>query len=232
MKALISILSVLSILLLVGCSTLEQESSPVAPEFNKLGSGTVTQEGTYSYLQCFNFVPVKSFSSTKSPGSVEVVIPLDKFPKVFMHMFAVLEYEDFKAPIKNNMIFIGKPLNNVFDLEGIQTNNLKNIKIYYYTPGNNGHGISPPYEYMTSFSELKINDWRDTGGELIIESDDWNTNISDTFIELEFGDLDSGNNVLTYIAKPSEQKISIPKFSKELITGLKVYALYDNLRVN
>ncbi|MGB5531064.1 MAG: hypothetical protein WBQ32_13950, partial [Ignavibacteriaceae bacterium] len=136
MKSLISILSVMFVLLLVGCSNLEQETSPVAPEMNKMVSEQMAPSTTYPFLQCFNSVPVKSFNSTKSPGTVEVIIATDKFPKIFTHMFAVLEYEDFRAPISNNMIFIGKPLTNVFELEGVQTNYLKNIKVYSYAPDN------------------------------------------------------------------------------------------------
>lgn len=232
MKSLISILSVLFILLLVGCSNLEQETSPVAPELNKMVSEQMVPSDTYPFLQCFNSVPVKSFNSVKSPGTIEVVIAPDKFPKVFMHMFAVLEYEDYKAPISNNLIFIGKPLTNVFELEGIETNYLKNIKVYSYMPDNNWKGINPPYGYLTSFAELKITDWNDTGVELIIYTDDWNANIDDTFIEVQFANLDGTNDVLTYIAKPSARKISVPKFRRETIIGLKMYALFNNLNAD
>ena len=82
MKSLISILSVMFVLLLVGCSNLEQETSPVAPEMNKMVSEQMAPSTTYPFLQCFNSVPVKSFNSTKSPGTVEVIIARDKFPKI------------------------------------------------------------------------------------------------------------------------------------------------------
>ena len=130
------------------------------------------------------------------------------------------------------MIFIGKPLTNVFELEGVQTNYLKNIKVYSYAPDNNWKGITPPYAYMTTFSELKITEWSDTGVELVIHTDEWNSNISDSFIELQFANGDGSENVLTFIAKPSARKIAIPKFRRETITGLKMYAIFDNLSAN
>ena len=230
MKALISILSLLFVLLLVGCSNLDQETLPVAPELNKMVSGQILESDNYPFLQCFNSVPVQSFNITKSPGSVEVVIAPNKFPKVFKHMFAVLEYEDFAEPATNSMVFIGKPLSNVFELKGIETSFLKNIKVYAYNPENNLIDIKPPYVYLTLFAEIKITEWNDTGDELLIYIDDWNANIGDTFIEIKFNNSDPSDYGLTFIAKPTSQIITVPKtFINETVTGLKMYSLFDNL---
>ncbi len=230
MKSMIAILSALFILLLAGCSNMEQESFPVAPELNKMVSEPLDPSGTYPYLQHFKFVPVESFHSSTTPGTIEVVIPSDKFPKIFNHMFAVLEYEDFKAPILNNMIFIGRPLTNVFNLNGIETKYLKNIKLYTYNSEDSWKGIAPPYNYMTSFHQLRITNWSDNGSALVIYTNDWSSNVSDTFLEIRYVNQSHGSeNILTYVAKPSAGKIAVPKIVKGTITGLKMYALFDDM---
>jgi hypothetical protein len=153
------------------------------------------------------------------------VISPDNFPKFFMHMFAVIEYKDFGLPLKDQLIFIGRPQTNVIVLNNFSIRNIESVKVYAYIPGNNGHSINQPYDYLTVFKELKIETWSDQQGEIKIITGEWLPNLSDTFIELEIlhPSQDRSSYVLTYISHPENGKITIPKFLKESISDIKMF---------
>ncbi len=228
MKRIITALLLTSVLFLVSCSDFEQESSPIAPEFQKVSSGNQITEGAYQYLQCLEFIPVQYFASTKTPGTVDIVISPDLFPKFFLHMYVVLEYKNIGLALSNKMIFVGKPNSNIIQLNGVHERSLTGVKVYVYVPGNHWQGISPPYNYLTSFEELTVNEWTVSNNQILIFSKDWNPNLSDTFIEFTFADKSRQNHVLTYIANPTAGKITLPKFMKDEITQIRMYGLFNN----
>lgn len=228
MKQIVSAFLLLFVLFLISCSNLEQESSPIAPELKKDGTGKINTDGAYDYLQCFNYIPVQSFKSTTTPGTIEIVISPDKFPKLFMHMFVALEYKEGGLPLRNNMIFVGKPNTNIIRVNGILEHTLKSVKVYAYIPNNDWKGITPPYNYLTSFEELVIDEWNISNNQILIYYGDWKPNLRDTFLELTIASSSKQNYLLTYIASPSEGKVIIPKFMKEKIIQIKSYGIFDD----
>lgn len=229
MKRIISALSLISILFLVSCSDFEQESSPIVPEFQKTSTNYEITSGTYEYLQCFDLIPVQSIQSSTTLGSIEIVISPKIFPKYFMHMFVMLEYKDSILPLRNSMIFVGKPNSNIIRIDGVNESSLKSVKVYAYIPKVDGKGISQPYNYLTSFQELTVTEWNVSNNEILIFTQDWSSSLGDTFIELTIAHPGSQNHVLTYIAKPMEGKLILPKFLKERITQVKMYGLFNYL---
>lgn len=233
MKSIISVLSVLFVLFFIGCSNLEQETSPIAPELQKSSFKSETQNGTYKYLQCFNLIPVQSFKSSKdagdikSVGTIEIVIAPENFPKFFKHMFVVLEYNNINRLAANNMLFIDRPKSNVFQLENVVTNELKNVKVYAYINDNDINGINPTYDYLTSFGEMTINNWNVSEDGIEIYTDDWNQGLGDTFVEFSVSNADYQSFVLTYIARPTNGKIVLPRFVKGLITQVKMFGFFN-----
>ena len=229
MKAIVLVLTALSILFLTGCSDLGQDSSPVTPDLQKVSSHQVTPNGTYEYLQSFAYVPVQSINSTKDPNSVEIIISPDKMPKFFLHMYVLIEYNDFAVPIEDKLIFVGKPTSNLIKLENIELKNLKSVKVYAYIPDLNGNGIAHPYNYLTKFEELEIEQWSSGNAEIIIITNEWKSNLADTFVELNVVNGDELNYVLAYIARPDHGKIVLPKFVKGTITEVKMYGHFNEV---
>ena len=232
MKSFISVLSLLFVLFFVSCSDMQQENSPIAPDFQKAGNDQLVLDGTYSYLQCFDFVPVYAIRTTKSPGTIDVVISPDKFPKYFMHMFVVLEYKNTTLPFTNKMIFVGKPKTNIIQLDNVEIKNLQSAKVYAYIPQVDWKGIQPPYNYLTIFDELVVDDWNVSDEEIVIYTDDWKANLSDTFVELTLSNQDQPSFVLTYISKPDNGKVTVPKFIKETIIKVKMYGFFNNNKID
>ena len=227
MKQIISFLAFVSILFLVSCSDIEQDSLPVVPEFQKTTPGYQNTNGTYEYLQCFEFIPVHSVQSSTTRGSIDIIISPQLFPKHFVHMFVALEFKNSGFPLQNKMIFVGKPSSNIIKLDDVNANTLKSVKVYAYIPGIDWRSITPPYNYLESFKELTVDEWNTNSNQLFIYTQDWTPNLSDTFVELTIGENGNKSQVLTYIAKPMEGKMFIPKITKERITQVKLYGIFN-----
>ena len=140
-------------------------------------------------------------------------------------MFVVLEYRNTGFPLTNEMIFVGKPNSNVIRLDGINEKNLNSVKVYAYIPGNDVNSISPPYNYLTSFEELTVDEWSSSNNQIVIITQDWNPNLGDTFVELTLESPGKQNHVLTYVAQPTTGTILLPKSSKDIVTQVRMYGI-------
>lgn len=231
MKAITIAFLAFFILFITSCSDFEQSTSPITPDADQIFKTNEVVNGTYNYLQCFRFVPVASINSSQLINSIEIVISPDNFPKSFLHMFVAIEYNDYALPLKDQLIFVGKPGTNVIILNNVSYNKIKSVKVYAYIPGVDSKGIVQPYNYLTKFNELEIAQWGVQGGEIQIVTEDWQPNLSDTFVQFELKIPDNNNPeyILTYISRPQTGKIILPKFLKESIKDVKMFGHFHEL---
>ena len=231
MKAIKLAFVALFVLFTTNCSDFEQSNSPIFPDTIQKPIVENDFQGAYQYLQCFQFIPVESINNTKSINSIEIVISPNKFPKYFIHMYILVEYHDYSSPLEDELIFVGKPPTNVIQLNDISVKNITSVKVYAYVPDADGKGICPPFDYLTSFKELDVEYWNVQPNEIQIVTEDWKSNLTDSFVQLELlrPDYDSPAYVLTYISRPDCGKIVLPKFLKESIKDVKIFGHFSEV---
>lgn len=204
MKTFIAICTISIAFLLMSCSNVEQDLSPVAPEIQKISAPEGT--GTFPYLTSFYSVPVKGFSALRDGEiEVEVVVGDLGWPKDVVHIYALLEYELQTVSSQNKMVFLEKPISNIFKLKGFNTVGLKNVKVYCYSPVSDIL-FEQPYPQQQSFNNIEIQ-WSANYKGIQILLSGTAGDLGDSFVEI----TTSEGSFVTFIDEPQSEKIFIPR---------------------
>lgn len=207
---------------LSSCSNVEQDYSPVAPEINKVSSLDLT--GSYNYLQTFYEIEVESFGS--SIGSADdtglhITCQEKYWPGDIQSAFIVLEYSNLFQPARDEMVVLEKPKSNVLVLPNVSAENLKSVRVYYYSSdiGTVPQGLPD----QTALENLKVGSWSTSGQSILVYTNDWTSAWSDCFVEIQL----KYKNVLVYVSTPDEKQIIVPMFGKMGVTGVKLFGLFQ-----
>ena len=214
MKSLLAIFTILSALMLMSCSNVEQDLSPVGPEMQKISAFDGT--GTYPYLTTFNFIPIESFTIVPGNDIIEVTVGSRGWSDNLKHIYIVLEYVSKTDPSADRMVYLEKPKSSTFKLDNLETEGLKDIKVYGYEPVSD-NSIQHPYFPQQSFNNIGIQ-WSANEKEIqiLIQGP-----IQDTFVEIT---NDEGTFV-TFIGVPDSKQIFIPNYGNPETTNVKLYCM-------
>ncbi|GBD89056.1 hypothetical protein BMS3Abin03_03002 [bacterium BMS3Abin03] len=207
MKLFILFISVLGILFFVSCSDLNQNSSPVSPDANKVSfsQGPILGDPFYySYLQEFEEEQVATFGGSKSNGIV-ITLEDSKAPDEIIHAFVVLDYFSPTISGQSYLVFVGKLSSSTFEIPGYTTEKLANVRVYALT-SYNGSPKSKVYDQYQPFQDMLINNFGITGQNMKIISSSWNESLLDAFLEVSIG----GSRKLIYIERPASGSFSVP----------------------
>jgi len=221
MKALIALFTITSAFFLMSCSNVDQDLSPIGPEIEKNSVPDAT--GTYPYLTTFNSISVESFTVLPGirSGEIEVVVGSRGWSDNLEHIYVMLEYLGVTNQSADKMVYLEKPSSSTFQLEGFETENLIDVKVYCYVPVTDP-GIKHPYPMQQSFNDIEIQWFADHNGiELILPPT--GTGLGDSFVEIS---SDEGS-VVVFIGIPDNTEIFIPYNGDSAITSVNLYSMQD-----
>ncbi len=208
--------------MLMSCSNVDQDISPVGPEISKISVTEAT--GTYPYLQLFNSVPVESY--TVMPGNeIEIVVGDEGWPEALEHIYVLLEYESETHPSEEKMVYLEKPRSVTFQIDGFRTTGLKVVKVYYYALFTDP-GIQNPYQPLQSFNDVEMQ-WSANGEEVQILLNDNFGDLGDSFVEITTTD----GSFAVFVDNPNSKEILIPKYDKPVTTKVKLFSMQNFYRM-
>jgi len=219
MKALVALFTITSAFLLMSCSNIDQDLSPVGPEIEKISSLDGT--GTYSYLTSFTSIPIESFTIIPDDGVIEVEVGARGFSDALEHIYVLLEYNSITNQSVDKMVYLEKPRSIIFRLKGFETTGLMNVKVYGYETAT-GPRVQNPYYSLQTFNDIKMQ-WSANDEEIQVLLPDNNLSLGDTFAEI----TTTEGSFVVFLDKPENKEILIPKYAKPTTTRVKLYSLLN-----
>ncbi len=219
MKTLVALFTFTFALLLMSCSNIDQDLSPVGPDVEKIS--TLDVQSTYPYLTLFNSVQVESFTIIPGDDAIDIVVGGRGWADNLEHIYVMLEYAADTYPSADKMVYLEKPRSVTFRLKGFKTDGLKDVKVYCYEPFTDP-GIKHPYFPLQSFNNTEMQ-WYSSENEIQILLYDTFRNLGDSFAQIT---TTEGSFVL-FLDKPTIKEILIPKNAKTEVTGVKLYSMLD-----
>jgi len=217
MKSLLALFTIVSAFMLMSCSNVDQDLSPVGPETSKISAPE--ESGTYPYLRSFTSIPIESFNVLPITGEIEVVVGDQGWPVDLEHIYVILEYESETYPSAFKMVYLEKPRSVSFQLEGFKTSGLKDVKVYCYVLNPDEWPVQHPYPPQYTFSNYEVQ-WlaEELGITLILDN---SIQYGDTFIEI----ITTEGSFTTFIDIPRDLKIFIPLNGNPATKSVNLYSI-------
>jgi len=174
---------------------------------------------TITYLTIFNSIPVESFSVIAGENAIEVIVGGRGLTDNIQHIYVLLEYEDQIDPSANRLVYLEKPRSLTFQIDGVQTRLLKDVKVYCYEPSVD-RPIQHPYHPQQLFNHIPTQ-WSANHKEIEILIQDNFDILGDTFVEL----ITDENSHVSFIGVLENNIISIPNYVDHELTSVQIYSL-------
>ncbi len=217
MKSFLTLFTIVSALMLMSCSNVEQDLSPVGPEMQKISAPEAS--GTYQYLTSFNSIPVESYIVMTGEKAIEVTVGGRGWTDYIHHIYVLLEYNSQTEPSANRLVYLERPRSATFQIDGVQTTDLKDVKVYCYEPSMD-KPIQYPYHPQQLFNDIAIQ-WSANHKEIEILIQDNIDILGDTFVEITTDE----NSYVLFIGMLQNSNISIPNYGDPEVINVKIYSL-------
>ncbi len=221
MKASLYFLVLTVSLILSACSQDSQDLSPVSTQIEKNSVPVIVYP--YEYLD--SFPELKTKWEILSVKANTVQISFDNKGGNFDHFFCEVEYSNFiESNIPNNeLIFIGKPTENTFNLQVLNSNTVTTIRVFGvsgYVPTGT-FTTQFPYSTLQHFTVVPVMEWTANNDTISVVANSSITSSKQVFMKI----ISKEGNMLVFLGKPATQAFNIPKYGDIQIQELNLYSL-------
>lgn len=229
MKNMVLIFAVSLSMILASCSQLDQESSPVTPQFNKQSDPYNLNSYPYEYLKAFPEIEYVKWEESISDAQW-VIVTLSKPVQEFHHIFCEIIYTSSNETVENDreLIFAGKPDNLKFAVPKSLNEKISEVNIYavYNYPSANeiivNNEMYPfPYKERQQFKPVEVYSWDTSENTISVNA---SNDISST--EHVFAKINSKDgNKLVFIAQPESEFFDIPQYGDTGVLDIDLFGL-------
>ncbi|RPI67028.1 MAG: hypothetical protein EHM47_15485 [Ignavibacteriales bacterium] len=197
-------------LILTSCTSNEQDSMPLSPQFEKKEVNDINLP--YNYLQSFDEVSnVKVDYQMEKDG---LILLVNTGSQKIKHMYAVIEQHG--VPV---MVFLGSSDDKKYFVKGINVSRSISIRIYGGFKDDTQLVNTIPYSPSTVFNNIAVQGWASSDSYIKVSSTKFPAGLIHLYTELKT----KKGNVLVFLGRPAEEDFEIPKYGDLGIADLKLF---------
>jgi len=221
MKNLVILSVVFFSLFLTSCSDVTDSSMLTGPVLNKSVESYAEQTPSpvypYPYLFSFNELKAVKYFSEDHENAIQFIIP--DLEVAYSQLFVQVS---FNQDISSRTYFVDKINLNQFKIDGITSNQIKDVKVFGYLAGSAESGVSP-FQNNSYFNEVANSSWKIAKDNIIVDCPGpWPTSLKYIFAEL----ITKEGNFFLFLQRPYSNYFTIPEYGRYGIDKVVLYGCH------
>lgn len=215
MKNLVILFVVFFSLFLTSCSDVTDNSFLTNPVIEKSSVDDVTPSPVYPYPYLTNFTEIKALKYYTPDGENSIHCMLPDYESIFSSLYVVVSFHQESI---SKTYFIDKIEANNFQVEGINSTQVKDIHVFGFL-NNSGSETVSPLANNTALYELVVNNWKIDEDKIVTECAVWPSSLKYVFAEIQTKE----SNYFIFLQRPYSNNFVIPQYGKYDVQSIRLF---------